>query len=273
MATRKIGNIKLIYSSSETATANLIAEAIEKSLRLAGELWGLDPPADCRIYVMTSWLGFIFHSSPFVWKPVLALTFPLWLSRIRRTWRYSAAWTQRYGLRAAIGIKPGRLIEKSDRSVGVRMFVEEKDPDMNVRQVACHEIVHACSAHLWLPVWLNEGIATITADKFLERQTIRDDTLQFVKEYQPKKSPPTYRELSRMSGEAIAYHGSRSYWLVRFLEEEFPGFLKEALTENMDSGAIRDELSAELEIEPRNFWQEIDDIVTDYFMDDEEARE
>jgi hypothetical protein len=273
MATRKIGNIKIIYSSKEKATADLIAEACEKSVQLADELWGLGPPPDCRIYVMTSWSGFILHSSPWTWKPILALTFPLWFRRIHRTWKYSAAWTQRYGLRAAIGIKPARLIEQSDRSVGVRMFVEEKDTSMNVRQVACHEIVHACSTHLWLPVWLNEGIATVTADNFMEKQTIREDTLEFIKEYQPKKRPPTYREMSRMSGEAIAYHGSRSYWLVRFLEEEFPGFLKEAFSEGMDEEEIQNEIAAELEIEPKDFWIEIDDIITDYFINEEEANE
>ncbi|MFC1900689.1 hypothetical protein ACFLYN_03750 [Chloroflexota bacterium] len=266
MASRRIGNIRIFYSRKETATADLIADVCEKSLQLAGEDWGLDPPEDCRIYVMTSWLGFVFQSAPLKWRLMLAPTFPLWFPRMRSTWKYSAAWTQNYGSRIAIGIKPARLIEQSDRSIGVRMFVEETDTSLNVKHVTCHELVHACSAHLWLPTWLNEGIGSVTVDRYLGKQTIRDDTLQFIKDYLPKKEPPTYREMSSMSAKAIAYHGSRAYWLVRFLEEEFPGFLKEAFSEGMDSEEIVNEIAAELEIEPDNFWEEIDDIVADYFI-------
>jgi hypothetical protein len=65
----------------------------------------------------------------------------------------------------AIGIKPPRLLEQSDRSIGVRMFVDEKDMKVNVQHVTCHELVHACSAHLELSTWLNEGIATVTTDQ------------------------------------------------------------------------------------------------------------
>ncbi|MFC1920770.1 hypothetical protein ACFLYQ_03485 [Chloroflexota bacterium] len=126
MKSRTVGNIRLIYCSKETGTADLIGDACDKAIQLAGENWGLEAPEDCRIYVMTSWPGFIFQSAPFFWKLMLVPTIPLWSFRVRRTWQYSAAWTQNYGSRIAIGVKPARLIEQSDRSIGIRMFVEEK---------------------------------------------------------------------------------------------------------------------------------------------------
>jgi len=261
MRSKTVGTITLLFDADEQDTAEVISGACEKAIQLVREGWGLEPPEDCRIYVMTSWLGFVFQSAPWPWRILLGATMPLWCFRARRTWPYSAAWTQRYGRRVAIGVKPPRLLEQSDRSMGVRMFVEEKDMQVNVQHVTCHELVHACSAHLRLPMWLNEGIATVTADRFLARPTIRPDTLEFMRGFLPKGPPPTYRELSRMGGEAIAYHGVRGYWLVRYLEEERPGFLRRMFSLRRDAQAIEREMALQLAMEPESFWGEIDDVM------------
>jgi hypothetical protein len=199
LKSRTISHVTLVFDPGEQDTADLIGGACANAVRLIQQSWGLKTPEDCRIYVMTSWLGFVFQSAPWHWRILLGATMPLWCFRARRTWPYSAAWTQRYGRRVAIGVKPPHLLEQSDRSIGVRMFVEEKDMKVNVQHVTCHELTHACSAHLKLPAWLNEGIATVTVDRFLERRTIREETLELVRGFLPKGAPPTYRELSRMS--------------------------------------------------------------------------
>jgi len=143
--------------------------------------------------------------------------------------------------------------------------VEEKDMKVNVQHVTCHELVHACSAHLRLPMWLNEGIATVTVDRFLGRQTIREETLELMRGFLPKAAPPTYRELSRMGMEAIAHHGMRGYWLVRYLEEQHPGFLRRMFSLRRDPKAIEQEMIIELRMEPGRFWSEIDGVVVNHF--------
>ncbi|HET7376168.1 MAG TPA: hypothetical protein VFK30_05640, partial [Anaerolineae bacterium] len=219
-------NIALNYAIEEQAAADLISSACADALNLIQASWGLSSPADCRIDVMTSWLGFIFRSAPWSWRILLAVTLPFWGFRARQTWPYSAAWTQRYGQRVAIGVKPPRLLAQSDKRFGVRMFVEEQDMSVNVRRVTCHELTHACSAHLQLPAWLNEGLATITVDRFAGRRTILIETLDLIRDHQPKGQPPTYRELARLSGADFVYHAVRGYWLVGLIEERCPGFLK-----------------------------------------------
>jgi hypothetical protein len=266
MKSRTIGTITLVFDPSEQETADLIRSACELALHLTQEIWGLDPPQDCRIYVMTSWMGFVFQSAPWLWRILLALTLPLWYFRSRRTWPYSAAWTQRYGRRVAIGVKPPRLLAQSDRSIGVRMFVEEKDMEVNVQRVTCHELVHACSAHLRLPMWLNEGIATATTDRFAGTPTIRHDTLELMRRFEPKEEPPTYRELSRMDAEAIVYHGVRGYWLVRYLEQEHPSFLRGMFSQRRDLESLEREVVSKLEMEPESFWNEIDEVVVSFFQ-------
>jgi hypothetical protein len=265
MKSRTIQGVTVVTDPGEQDTVNLISDVCGKALQLIQEIWGLGAPEDCRIYVMTSWLGFVFQSAPWHWRILLGATIPLWCFRARRTWPYSAAWTQRYGKRVAIGVKPPRLLEQSDRSIGVRMFVEEKDMKVNVQHITCHELTHACSAHLRLPTWLNEGIAMVTVDRFLGRPMIREETLAFMRDFLPKGAPPTYRELSRMDGEAIAYHGMRGYWLVRYLEEQHPGFLRRVLSLYRDPKAIEQEMIVKLRMEPARFWREIDGVVVDHF--------
>ena len=267
MPSRLTGGIPVVFDADEQATAELIGETTAKALRLIQASWGLGRPADCRIYVMTSWWKFIFQSAPWPWRIALALGLPLWCFRARRTWPYSAAWTMRYGRRVAIGIKPPRLLETSDKSIGVHMFVEEKETKNKVRHLTCHELTHACSAHLKLPAWLNEGLAAVTVDRYLDKRTIRTDTLELVKSFLPKARPPTYRELARLGGEAFAYHAVRGYWLVHYLEDKWPGFLRRNFSSSGAARTIEGEIAMELRLEPGVFWTKIDDMIVAHFLD------
>jgi hypothetical protein len=259
------GMLHIECDPEDAATARVLAGACEDALRLAKDSWGFDPPGDCRMYVMTSWLDFVFRSAPWPWKVMLALNYPLWSARVRRAWPISAGWTQHYGRRVAIGIKPPRLLEVSDKSVGVLMYVEEKDPIAKIRQLACHELIHAASAHLRLPAWLNEGLAAVSVDRFMGKLTIRDDTLGLIQRFRPKGPPPTYRQLSRFRGEALAYHAVRGYWIVRLLEATQAGLLREILSKRRSPKEIETRIAEALSLRPVNFWASIDEVLASYF--------
>lgn len=261
----QVGTLRIEYEPEDKATAEVMAEAWCAALRAAKESWGLDPPADCRLYVMTTWKKFIFQSAPWPWKVMLAVNYPLWSGRVRRTWPYSAGWTQRYGRRIAIGIKPPRLLETSDKSVGEHMYMEEKDPDAKIRHLTCHELIHAASAHLRLPAWLNEGLAAVSVDRFMGKLTIREDSLDLVERTLPKAAPPSYRALSRMQGETLAYHAVRGYWIVRLLEEVHPGFLRGILGEPRAPREIERLVAERFGVPPGNLWGEIDGLVSHRF--------
>jgi hypothetical protein len=265
MPSRIINGISVIFNSRQQDTAELICDTVDQSLQLIQESWGLGKPDDCRIYVMTTWWGFLFQSAPWSWRILLAITFPFWCTRVQRTWPYSAAWTQRFGHRVAIGIKPPHLLEVSDKSIGMRMFVEEQDTQIKVRHLTCHEMTHASSAHLKLPAWLNEGLAAVTVDRFLEKRTIRTDTLALLRSYKPLGKPPTYRELSRMDAEAIAYYAVLGYWLVQYLEEVHPGFLKRLFSSSPVSKLYENEISVQVGVESEVFWNRIPDMIFTHF--------
>ncbi len=260
-----VDTLRLECEPEDEATAQGIAAACREALRLAKASWGLDPPSDCRLYVMTSWRGFVFQSAPWPWRVMLALNYPLWSGRARRTWPYSAAWTQRYGKRVVIGIKPPRLLETSDKSVGVHMFVEEKDPVAKIRHLTCHELIHAASAHLHLPAWLNEGLAAASVDRFMGKPTIREDSLGLLQRTQPKGAPPSYRAMSRLQGETLAYHAVRGYWIVRLLEETCPGVLRELLSVRRTDKELERRVALALHVAPERFWTEIDEVLVGHF--------
>ena len=270
MGVKKAGKLKIHYNRKEEKTAELVTTACEKALQLAGEDWGLKAPDNCHVYIMTSWQGFIFNSTPFKWKITLYLTLPLWVPRIRRTWPDSTAWTQRFGHRIAIGIKPPRLMATKDRKVSSILTVEEPDPEKEIQNITCHEIIHACSAHLILPMWLNEGIAIFSTEHFAEKPVVRQETLQLVKERAPKKEPPTYQNIAKMRRQAIAYHDSRGYWIVMYLEENHPGFLKDLLSMHRYEDEIEQKIAEVLGMEREYLWAQIDDIITGYYLEDVE---
>jgi len=261
----QVGALRIEFAPEDGPTASVVAEACDEALRLVKASWGLDPPADCRLYVMTSWRDFVFRSAPWPWRVALALYYPLWSGRVRQMWPISAGWTQRYGRRTAIGIKPPRLLDVSDKSVGVHMFVEEKDPIAKIRHLACHELTHAASAHLRLPAWLNEGLATVTMDRFLGKVTIRPESLNLLERVQSKAPPPSYRTFHRFRGETLAYHAVRGYWIVRLLEESHLGFVRSLLTSRQSAAWIERQVAEQLSVEPSRLWQEIDDRVTAHF--------
>ncbi|MBM3122772.1 MAG: hypothetical protein FJZ97_11415 [Chloroflexi bacterium] len=198
---------------------------------------------------------------------MLALSYPLWSGRVQRMWPISAGWTQHYGRRIAIGLKPPRLLDLSDKSVGIHMFVEEPDPVAKVRHLTCHELTHAASARLRLPAWLNEGLAAATVDRFMGKATIREDSLGLLERMQPKAPPPSYRSLPRFRGEALAYHAVRGYWIVRLLEETHPGFVRSLLTSRQSPARIERQVAAQLELEPARLWAEIDARVRAHFRE------
>ena len=156
-------------------------------------------------------------------------------------------------------------LETSDKSVGVHMFVEEKDPVAKIRHLTCHELIHAASAHLLLPAWLNEGLAAASVDRFMGEPTIRQDFLGLLQRTQPKGAPPSYRAMSRLQGETLAYHAVRGYWIVRLLEETSSGLLRELLSVRRTAKELERRVALALHVAPERFWTEIDELLVGHF--------
>jgi hypothetical protein len=262
METKLVSGLTLFFDAEDLATAEIVGEACERSVQLMRELWGLDVPRDCRVYVMTSWMRFVFHSAPWHWRILLGATLPLWSFRAQRMWQYAGGWAQRYGERRAIGVKPPRLIQAADRSMGEQIFVPEKDMNEKVQHITCHELVHAFTAHLRLPAWLNEGLAMVTVDRLLGKPTVRSQTIEALGQRSQGTRPKEYRSLGARDKESLVYHCVRGYWITRYLADTRPELLRDLLQQRQGRKALENKVAAGLGMSREEFWKEIDGIVS-----------
>lgn len=265
METMVIDGLTLFFDAEERDTARLAQDTCEKSIGLLKEYWGLDTPEDVRVYVMTSWLHFVFHSAPWYWQPLLALSLPLWYFRVKSLWRVAGGWAQSYGKRRAIGVKPPRLIQLADKGLGDRIFIREDQIDDKIRHITCHELTHAFTAHLRLPMWLNEGLAVLMVDRLLGRPTVKAETLDALARSTGSKALKRVGAITEKNQDAVIALYIRGYWIARYLEEVRPGLLKSLLSQRLSHAEIESKIAGSLDLDRQDFWNSIEGIVASYF--------
>jgi hypothetical protein len=264
METRTIGNLALYFDAGERAAADLIGSACAQSLDLIRDLWGLEAPEDCRVYIMTSWPRTLFHAAPWPWRIYLAITLPLRYPRIQKVWGMAGGWAQRYGQRRVIGIKPPRLLEEVDAGLRERVFVW-REVDEWVQHNTCHELVHACSDHLGLPTWLHEGLAMVTVDRFAGRPTVKAETLAALASGSEGTGPQEKARALSADAEALVYLAVRGYWITRYLAEVEPELLRGQLARPQSHEALAAALAAGLGIGAGDLRGQIDRLVAAHF--------
>ena len=132
-------------------------------------------------------------------------------------------------------------------------------------EVVCHELTHAFSIHLKLPVWLSEGIAMYAADIFTGRTTVKAETLEFIENYPHKKPLTNYSNLMSGNDDRIVYTYARGYWLTRYLELNYPGFIRSLLVKRQSKLKIEKQLSLKTGIPVKDLWNEIDKKIVAQF--------
>jgi hypothetical protein len=253
--------VRMYPAPGQPDLEGIISDTCAGSFKVARDLWGLAPPRDCRIYVMTTWWRLFFDATPWYQKPFLITSMPFWVPAARRIWPKAGAMTLkgRFTRRVTIGVKPPDLLKASDTSVGELLYVKEPDMQVKLRHLVCHELTHACSAELRLPMWLNEGIAMLSVERYLGKRVISQDSLALLRNQPPRCTPPSYREMTRMDARGMALHTSRGYWLVELLEKTRPGFLKGIFSDKSQLRAREQLMAGLLSLPPEHFWQQVDD--------------
>jgi len=261
METRSIKGLTLFFDAKEQEAAELVGHACEQSVELMSELWGLEVPVDCRVYVMTSWPSFLFHSSPWAWRMWLGVTLPLRYGRLQKLWDMAGGWTQCYGKRRTVGVKPPRLLQAVDNRFRERIFVPRNVEEW-VQHNTCHELVHAFTDHLGLPTWLHEGLAMVTVDRLAGRPTVKVETLEVLsRQATGSRQEEGYGRMS-LDQEGLIYLAVRGYWVTRYLDETQPSLLRRLLERRLPHDVLENTLAAELGMD----WSRIDFLVASRFQ-------
>ena len=265
MKSMSVDSLTLFFDPDEQDAAQLIAQACRKSVQLIHTLWGLDPLQDCRVYVMTSWSHFALHAAPWHWRVLMGLTAPFWYFRASKMWNYAGGFAQQYGKRRAIGVKPPRLLELSDRSIGDLIFIRGLDVRQQVQHITCHELVHAFAGHLRLPMWLNEGLAMVTVDRYAGRATVKPETIEALDRSSQSTSPGRYRKLRAGDRDALVYHCVRGYWLTRYIEDTQPELLHDLLSQRYRHRELEHKVATAYGMGYEEFWRSIDGVLVSRF--------
>jgi hypothetical protein len=255
---KAIAGLCLYYDVEQQDAAELIGRACERSAQLCHQHWGLAIPADCRVYVMTSWRRFLFHSAPWPGKVYLALTLPFVARRASQIWPYAGGWALQYGSRRVVGVKPPHLIEASDRSLGEQIFVQDRDLSEIVGSVTCHELVHAFTFHLKLPAWLHEGLATLAMEYYLDRRIVREETLENLAHLGLKHKGLRTVRLCVDDTQLMLAQYARGYWLTRHIDEAQPEVMRDLLVARMGHEELNDRVAKAFGKERKSFWEDID---------------
>jgi hypothetical protein len=254
-----VAGLHLFYDAEEQEAARIIGIACERSVGLLNQRWGLATPDDCRVYVMPSWLRFLFLSAPGPWKVYLALTLPLVARRASRIWPYAGGWSLQFGQRRVVGVKPLRLIQMANRRLGEQIFTQKRDLSETVQTVTCHELVHAFTFHLRLPIWLHEGLATLAMEHYLDRRIVRVETLENLRGLTLTPNSSATEKLRVDDPQALISQYVRGYWLTRYIEETRPELLKDLLSERYKQKEFEEMVDSAFGKDQENFWKYIDE--------------
>ena len=266
MEKMSVNGILVFFEPEEHTAVEVIGEACNRTTELVHSLIGLGAPKGCRVYVMTSWLRFVFHASPWYWVLLNSITFPILYLRASRIWRYSNGWSLPYKSRPAVGIKPPRLHQCGDMKNRGEYFLPVEGVNESVQHTTCHELVHAFTTHLKLPGWLNEGLALRMTDYYFGKPIIKMNSLQILEKDSKVQDLGDYRSLSAQDMDNLLYIYLRGYWITRYLDETNTGFLKSLLSHPLTHSALECKIEKVLGIQPGVFWQEIDPLIVSHYQ-------
>lgn len=260
-----VDGLSLYYDEEGEYALDLVREACVQGTQIMQDSWQLNTPAECRAYIMTSWQDYFSHAAPRSWQIILAVIKPLMKNRFDTLWEVAGGWEQQFGKRHTFGVKPPHLLEAADKSIGKRIFVNEEDVDAKVQQNTCHELTHAFSSHLKLPMWLKEGLAMVSVDKFAGKATVKGETLDMLANASLDTSPGGYRQARITDQDALLYNYVRGYWLTRYIEETQPQLLLELLKQRYKPNILENKVAVAYGMEADTFWHEINGTIVSHF--------
>lgn len=269
MLTRSIqpGYDLIYHKRDDGELIDLLISACRESVVFIQDCWGLPAPRRCPICFTPSLLVFIFYAAPWYQKVIYGYYLPYWWYDSASSWRTTGGCMTNFLAYPAICIKPPREIKQSDRSVGKQLFVDEPKRTGKLRNVVCHELTHAFTCKHRLPMWMNEGLAMLTAEKFLGYQTVQPATLRAIQQRAGNNAPVAYSQFRYLQGADIAYQYARGYWITRYLHEVYPAVIPTLLTQAASRESCTSRMLAALETTYQQFWQDIDMKLVAHFAD------
>ncbi len=114
-------------------------------------------------------------------------------------------------------------------------------------------------------MWLNEGVAMVSVDRYFGKQTVKNSTLKIAAGVWAKHRDGAYPDFSRMKHEEVVYHYARGYCFARFLQQCHPDLLQEIMSVRQRQHSLEKRLASVLGCSHGSLWQTIDNSLLLHF--------
>jgi hypothetical protein len=265
MQKENMNGVELIYNKKYTKEASIVKNIHKNISDLIISCWGINKPSYYKIYILRSNLKYFFYVFPWYYKIILGITLPFWYFNINKLFKSWGSFTISSKNFLSILLKPIKVYSSLHNNIGTLILHKEVDEIKLFKSVVCQEIFYVHLSSIQLPKWLTKGLAIFTVNKYFNRETVKENTLEMLNENNYKKIDN--KNLNYEQKETIAYNYVKGYWTVRYLEENYPGFLKESFKKkDLD---IEKEIAKKIGIstDKESFWSELDEFLYNYFND------
>lgn len=260
MKKEKIKELNIFFQNEYTLEKNIIENNYDDILNLIFELWEFNRPAKIDIYIMKSDFKFAIMTHSIVQK-LLLITFylPFWIlfeRETRKKWQAVSHFQRKYPI---ILLKPIEAYDRLDKSIGKHIYIDGKIYKKKDQFLItlCDQLVNICIPPK-VPIWINEGISTFTVENFIKKPKYKNESILLLKN--DCKMIKNVHELSKVSDTCIAYNYAKGYWTVRYLEENYPGFLKETFMK-YEGEEIVERIRLKLGLSEEDFWEQLDELL------------
>lgn len=266
MYTKKVDNITIKFSLGGWSSIDRVVNSSKKCVPIVESLWGVKVPDKYSIYILDcfrDYLAMVISSCNIIQKAIIIPYLPLVYLKLKQS--YSIVGGVAAYRKPIIGIKSEIQILMNESIIGKYIFTPLPNIEQSIESIICHELFHIAVNPLHLPQWLNEGLAMYAQDKINGKRSVRDETLEYIARFPYKNCILGYKSVSEKDASLIVYAYARSYWLVNYFEEKYPGLIKEILDHHLNNDKIEKIISHRTGMKINQFWKQIDQILFEYF--------
>ena len=268
MREEKLSNeLTIIYDEKKHAKeVELIKKTYSSIIKDINTLWGLKQDTKIKIYISESIIKFYFVALSICKKIILCLIFPYWYISIRKRLIYSRSLIIKEKNVANILIKPIKVYDEITYAIGELILKKHKNIEKTFKMRLYSVIVTTSLSSLNLSIWLNQGVTLYTIDRYIGEKIVKEETINMLNDTKYKK---IYGINSiDVDDQTLAYNHVKGYWTINYLEENYPGFLKEILKSSKVN--LEREIMSKIGLNTNSeeeFWIKLDNKLCDYFKD------
>ena len=221
-------NIYVFYKKNDREEMLSVFEGIEEELNKIDEILNCSLTKPIRVYFTDSMLSVMLHTTTFAKKMIMLLFLPIWYRKAKKYWNYSKGWLMKNNTLNSVVLKTSDGLE-STVNVEKGLYKEEyvcKDNKEEQRRVFLHQYIQVLLSDITKPEWLEEGLSYYTMEKYYGSQFLKSETLEMV------------QDMPESSIEDIIYSGIKGYWMVKYIEEEYPNMIIELLKETKEKDLL-----------------------------------